>query len=91
MVLLLGASSGCLFHHHKQVNAGLLDDKVTADRVEAALKDSPDLKQVRVEANGGEVTLSGTVKNAGAKERAAQLARRVHRVHKLNNDIQVRP
>ncbi len=90
--LPLLALSGCLFHHeHKQIEASLLDDKVTNTRVEAALEKNPDLRQVHVTTKGGQVTLTGVVKSAAAKQRAAEVARNVHRATKLANDIQVRP
>ncbi len=83
--------AGCFTHHHRQIGASLLDDKVTADRVQAALQTdgNPELHGVQVHSAGGVVTLSGVVQHPAAKERAAQIARSVHRVKKLQNDIQV--
>ncbi len=90
--LSLLAVCGCLFHHqHKQIEASLLDDKVTTTRVEAALEKNPDLRQVHVTTKGGQVTLTGVVKSAAAKQRASEAASKVHRATKLENDIQVRP
>ncbi len=88
--LLFGSLVGCsLMHHHKQVDAALLDDKVTTRRVEAALKPNPDLRQVTVSTRGGEVVLRGHVRDEAARQRAARLAHTVRRVSKLDNEIQV--
>lgn len=88
---LLGISCGCALHRHKQVGASMLDDKVTADRVEAALRAGPkELKAVQVKSCGGVVILSGVVPSEEARERAMQLAKSVHRATMVADHLQVR-
>jgi osmotically-inducible protein OsmY len=90
-LLLLGLS-GCVLRHHPQVGASMLDDMVTTDRVEAALKSSNPqaFEAIRVQTSGGVVTLSGLVGSENARQRAAQVAKSVHRATALENDIEVR-
>jgi hypothetical protein len=84
---------GCSLHSHKQVSASLLDEKVTVERVETALKSASEteFKDIHATINGDTVSLSGFVKNEAARQRAAQIATTVHRVEKLENNIQVHP
>ncbi len=81
--------TGCFLHHHKQIGASMLDDKVTTERVEASLKRSPDLQQVHVATTNGVVTLSGHVRTDAEKQKAEQLAKSVERMTKLQDEIQV--
>jgi hypothetical protein len=91
LALVLACLCGCIHPHHQQVGASMIDDKVTTERVEEALSKNPDMRQVHVSTMGGEVTLAGVVKTEAARQQAAEAARTVHRVSKLNNEIQVRP
>ncbi len=93
VVLLLLGLSGCVVHHHKQVGASRLDDQVTTDRVHAALNPqrNPEFRNVQVSTSAGVVTLRGFVKSETAREHASQVAQTVHRVEKLQNELQVRP
>ncbi len=67
----------------------MLDDKVTTDRVEAALHahDRGEFRNVHVSTSGGLVRLTGTVPDQNAKEKATELAQTVHRVKKLQNQL----
>ncbi len=90
---LLLSLSGCLLHHHKeQIGAPMLDDKVTTERVEAALQANgrQEFRGVQVRTQDGVVTLTGVVPNESTRTRAAQIASTVHRVRKLQNEVQVR-
>ncbi len=80
---------GCSFHHHRQVGAERLDDKVTSARVEKALHGRPEFRQVQVSAQDGVVTLTGSVPNAAARERAERATWTVHRVKGLRDELQV--
>lgn len=90
---LLVGLCGCFVYHKPQPEADLLDDKVTTERVQAALSASPqhEFQQVRVRTDNGVLFLSGFVSTPRAKDRAGQLAETTHRPAKIQNDIQIRP
>lgn len=68
----------------------LLDDKVTAQRVSAAVQSGgPELKNVKVTTSNSHVVLSGTVQSAAAKDHAESLAKGVPRVTHLDDNIEV--
>jgi osmotically-inducible protein OsmY len=68
----------------------LLDNKVTALRVQDALrKGGAEFQQVRVEGTVEGVTLTGTVRSPADKARAAEIAKSVHRAMKLKNELQI--
>ena len=97
-ILLLSLTMGCCLlgligcasnpnHTHR---ADLLDDKVTAQRVEAAFKDAgADFKNVTVKVNGGEVTLQGTVASPEIRSRAEELVQGTDRVTNVKNELQI--
>lgn len=86
------AASGCFGGHHKQRGANLLDDKVTASRVESALQGggTNQFAEVHVASTNGVITLSGSVGSEEQKEKAERLATGVHRVHSVKNEIAVK-
>jgi osmotically-inducible protein OsmY len=89
---LCAALAGCGSNPAKTQRPDLLDDKVTAGRVEAALhRAGPDFDHVAVQANGGRVTLSGRVRTVQDKTRAEEIARSVKRVRELQNEIEEQP
>lgn len=91
---LLAASllSACKSNQDRTHDAGLLDDKVTTQRVLAALqRGGPDFRSVKVETTSGSVVLSGTVPSPEARHRAELLAKTVNRVSKLRDEIDVHP
>ncbi|MBJ6727841.1 BON domain-containing protein [Geomesophilobacter sediminis] len=68
----------------------LLDNKVTAMRVQDALRQAgPAFQQVTVEGTKEEVVLSGTVKSAAERNRAEEIAKSVHRKMKLKNELKI--
>jgi osmotically-inducible protein OsmY len=82
--------AGCASPKSPNAAAGnVLDDRVTSERVELALRrDSRfDFSHVRVRTDGGTVFLSGTVESAEAKKRAEELARTLTRVQKVENRL----
>ncbi len=84
--------AGCAGHHVSSRTADRLDDKVIADRVEAALHraSAGAFAGVRVSAAGGVVTLSGQVPDAAAKAKAAELAQSIQHVQSVKDNLQVR-
>jgi osmotically-inducible protein OsmY len=86
------AIEGCGSNPSKTQRPDLLDDKVTAGRVDAALRrGGPAFDHVSTQATGGHVTLTGQVSTAQDKSRAEEIARSVERVHELQDKIQVKP
>ncbi|HJV65445.1 MAG TPA: BON domain-containing protein [Geomonas sp.] len=68
----------------------LIDNKVAALRVQAALKkEGTEFERVTVEASKEEVILTGTVASAKSRERAAEIARGVQHGIKLKNELKV--
>lgn len=68
----------------------LLDHKVIAMRVQAALKkEGTEFGEVTVEGTREDVVLTGTVKSEKAKARAAEIARGVDAKVKLKNELRV--
>jgi osmotically-inducible protein OsmY len=69
----------------------LLDDKVTTQRILAALgRAGPELGAVKVNTTNGVSVLSGFVPTDGLRERAEAIARQVHRATRVDDQIQIR-
>jgi osmotically-inducible protein OsmY len=85
-------TSGCTSHkHHEQRQTQqFIDDKVTAERVQAALvgQGTYDYSHVQVTSTNGAVTLTGSVQNESAKQKADALAHSIHRVKSVENHLQ---
>jgi osmotically-inducible protein OsmY len=91
-IMIGGAASGCFGEAHPQHETGsFLDDKVTKARVEAALHQgtSNTLREVQVAVTNGTAHLTGTVPTNAQRDEAGRLAKTVHRVRRVDNDIQV--
>ncbi len=83
--------TGCGTNQNHTYRGELLDDKVTLQRVEAALSQGgPDFKNVQVDVTNGVVTLNGKVATAQRRIRAENMARSVRREAKLEDELQVR-
>jgi osmotically-inducible protein OsmY len=68
----------------------VIDDKVTTQRVQAALTQAgSQFKNVHVETRDGVVMLTGSVNSDENRTQAETIARGVHREMQLENDIQV--
>lgn len=68
----------------------LLDNKVTALRVQEALqKEGAEFRQVQVKGDAEGVVMTGSVRSAAARTRAEEIARGVHRAMKLKNELKV--
>ncbi len=69
----------------------LLDHKVTAERIHAALRRAgPRFRDVAVAASRERITLTGTVASAEARTRAEAIARDVDPTVKLDDEVSVR-
>ena|SRR5215831_5554208 len=89
LVLSLSGCGTSPKHTHRP---DLLDDKVTAERVKAALdRSGPEFKDIDVQASNGRVMLGGRVPSAEAKGRAEQIALSTHRVKDIDDRLEVRP
>lgn len=90
--LLAGGLTGCASNPEKTVHGSLLDDKVTTERVRAALDraSQTDFKRVQINTSAsGAVVLSGTVASPEIQKRAVQIARSVDRVKSLTDHLKV--
>ncbi len=86
--LLLGCSSS----QNRTHRADLLDDKVTAQRLQAAFKEAGgELAGVQAGVTNGVIILTGSVSSPELRARAEEVARSVHRGTKLKDEVQVRP
>ena len=90
-LLLSAVLTGCLL----PANTALPDspkDGVISATVETQLRDDPQggLAGITVATEAGIVTLSGTVRRAERKAKAAELARQVKGVKRVKNDLEIR-
>lgn len=98
LACLIGAGAslplftGCASRHpHERQTDQFLDNKVTADRVQEALRNNATYQfpHVLASAANGTVTLSGYVENESQRQQAAALAMSVDRVKNIQNHIQI--
>ncbi len=84
--------SGCASSNPERTHEGkLLDNKVTAERVHAALrKAGPQFRDVGVHASKKGITLTGTVASAEARSRAEEIAKDVDPRVELSDRVSVR-
>ncbi len=95
LVAVLFASAtwtGCATNNPQGTHeARLLDNKVTAERVHAALRRAgPQFRHVEVTASRDGITLTGKVSSADARSRAEEIAKEVDPGAKLGNHVTVR-
>ena len=71
----------------------MVDDKALVAHVKAALDNSPDYKfgDVKVDASGGTVQLSGFVNTTDQKSKASDVAKTVPGVKEVQNNISLKP
>jgi osmotically-inducible protein OsmY len=74
-----------------QAVSTFFDDASTTAKVKKAIFDEPSLKviDVSVTTENGVVELSGSVKTARERTKAAEIARRVEGVKRVRNDLKV--
>lgn len=85
--------AGCVSHSgNKAAQSDFLDDRVTAERIELGLRSQNEFNfsQVRVQASGTTVYLSGQVSSAEARQYAEKLAQSSSRTTRVENRLQVR-
>jgi hypothetical protein len=88
--LLALAVGGCAAPVRQTHDPHLLDNHVLQQRVEAALRRAgADFKEVRAQAAGGTVELTGQVASEAARGRADEVARGVYGVNAVRDDLQV--
>jgi hyperosmotically inducible periplasmic protein len=91
LAVLAALGAGCKSDPDR-TRATLLDDKVIAERVAAALRvGGPHLKSIKVQTDHGVVTLTGTVPSLQERARAESLAKNVDNVSKLADHLEVHP
>ena len=85
--------SGCASTPYRESTGEYIDDSTITAKVKAALAKDPTVSamQVNVETYKGVVQLSGFVKDKDAKSRAAELAKEVGGVRKVENNIVIKP
>jgi osmotically-inducible protein OsmY len=89
-ILLVLTAFGCASNVGRTHRGDLLDDKVTTERVSAALsRAGDDFKNVKVESRDGVVILSGSTKSPEIRSRAEEIARSTHRVTSLEDRLQI--
>ncbi len=83
--------AACAAQHTSPRTDRMLDDKVIAERVEVALREASasDFSDVQVHTTNAVVTLHGSVHSRQAKEKAAEAAKGVQNVRRVDNEIQV--
>ena len=85
--LLLGGCAGA-----GQKTGVAVDDSAITTKVKASFAKDPDVSAmaVHVDTSQGVVTLSGNVKSAAEREKAAQLARNIEGVRSVHNNLAVK-
>ena len=82
--------TACSSNPSRTYRGDVIDDKVTSERVQAEFhRAGNDFTNVHVSATNGVVTLSGNVKSQDARSRAEDIARKVHRVGNVDDNLQV--
>jgi hyperosmotically inducible protein len=86
----LSAVSGCSVTSGQETTGEYVDDATLTTKVKSALASDGDVtlaNKVKVETGQGVVQLSGFVPSAADKDRAEMIARNVHGVQSVKNDI----
>lgn len=91
-VASLFAVAGCASTATKEGTGEYVDDSVVTAKVKAGILNEPTLKsmEINVETFKGVVQLSGFVSNPAAVGKAGAIARGVHGVTSVKNDIRVK-
>ena len=89
---LIAAFLGCASTQKREGTGEYIDDSAITTKVKAAILNEPTLKvfQINVETFKGEVQLSGFVDSAQSVRRAGEVARSVHGVKSVKNDLIVK-
>jgi hyperosmotically inducible protein len=83
---------GCASTTKQESTGEYVDDSVLTTKVKAAIFNEPTLKsmEVNVETFKGVVQLSGFVSSQAAENKAVEVARTVHGVKSVKNDMRVK-
>ena len=83
---------GCASTSRQEGTGEYVDDSVITAKVKAAILDEPTLKvaEINVETFKGVVQLSGFVSSQAAANKAVEVARGVHGVKSVKNDMRVK-
>ena len=89
---LIAVFLGCASTPTREGTGEYIDDSAITTKVKAAIFNDPNLKvfQINVETFKGEVQLSGFVDSAQSVKRAGEVARTVHGVKSVKNNILVK-
>ena len=84
--------AGCVDTHTHRASREVVDDGTITSHVTSALRNDPRTKtrDIDVQTHGGTVQLNGFVDSTDSKVRAAELARNVRGVQKVDNNLLVR-
>lgn len=90
--IALIAAVGCASTSTQEGTGEYIDDTVITAKVKAAILNDPYLKsaEINVETYKGEVQLSGFVSSRDAANRAVTVAREVHGVRSVRNDMRLK-
>lgn len=82
--------TACSSNPSRTYRGDVLDDKVTTERVQAELSRAGSaFKDVHASATNGVVTLNGNVRSPKIRSRAEDIARKIHRVANVEDNVQV--
>jgi osmotically-inducible protein OsmY len=92
LAVALATTLGCASTATKEGTGEYVDDSVITTKVKAALLDEPSLKsmEINVETFKGVVQLSGFVRSEADIEKAVHVARGVHGVTSVKNDMRLK-
>jgi osmotically-inducible protein OsmY len=92
LAVALVSAVGCASTSKQEGTGEYVDDSVITTKVKAAILDEPTLKvaEINVETFKGVVQLSGFVSSQAATNKAVEVARGVHGVKSVKNDMRVK-
>ncbi|MBI5860771.1 MAG: BON domain-containing protein [Rhodocyclales bacterium] len=92
LVVTLVSAVGCASTSKQEGTGEYIDDSVITTRVKAAILNEPTLKvaEINVETFKGVVQLSGFVSSQTAANKAVEVARGVHGVTSVKNDMRIK-
>lgn len=93
LALVVLVTSGCAVSRGQQTPGAYIDDANITTQVKSRMLSNPDVAgtSISVETLNGTVMLSGFAKSALEKSTAERIARDVHGVKSVRNEITVRP
>lgn len=92
VVLVALALSGCVALTGSTLGQNIDDTNVTTEiKARLAAEKAATLTRVHVETQQGTVYLTGIVSTDALKERAAEIARKIHGVRGVVNNVKVQP